>query len=78
MSKFQQYRRKKISELRPYVDGETLSERVSISEADKEKGSPKVGDYIARNPVDHGDMWLIEKDYFEENFELIVADQQEA
>ena len=52
MSDFIQYRRKQIAELRPYVEGENL-DRVSISVPDKEAGSPKVGDMIARNPKNH-------------------------
>jgi hypothetical protein len=71
MSEFKQYRRKQIAELRPYQDGETLSERVSVSQADKEAGSPKVGDMIARNPKNHEDQWLVAKQYFEDNFESI-------
>jgi hypothetical protein len=68
---FRQYRRKQIAELRPYVPGETLSGRVSISAADRENGSPKEGDMIARNPAAHDDQWLVSKDYFEANFEPI-------
>jgi hypothetical protein len=48
-----------------------LSERVSISAPDKEAGSPKVGDMIARNPLNHDDQWLVAKKYFEDNFEPI-------
>ena len=68
---FKRYRRKQIAEIRPYVAGEKLGERVSISAADREAGSPKEGDMIARNPSDHNDQWLVSKDYFEENFEAI-------
>ena len=68
---FRQYRRKEIAELRPYVPGETLSERVSISAGDRERGSPKEGDMIARNPANHDDQWLVAKDYFEANFEPV-------
>jgi hypothetical protein len=66
---FRQYRRKQIAELRPYEPGETLSDRVSISAADREAGSPKEGDMIARNPKNHEDQWLVAADYFAENFE---------
>jgi hypothetical protein len=69
MSEFKQFRRKQIAELRPFEDGEKLSERVSVSQADKEAGSPKVGDMIARNPKNHDDQWLVAKQYFEDNFE---------
>ena len=38
MSKFKQYRRKSVSEMRPYVEGEKLDCKVSISEADFKYG----------------------------------------
>jgi hypothetical protein len=68
---FQQFRRKQIAELRPYTPGEDLSERVSISAPDREAGSPKIGDMIARNPANHDDQWLVAKAYFEANFEPV-------
>jgi hypothetical protein len=71
MSEFQQYRRKQIAELRPYEPGEDLSDRVSVSAADKDAGSPKEGDMIARNPKNHDDQWLVAAAYFAENFESV-------
>lgn len=71
MSEYKQYRRKLIAEMRPYIVGELLSESVSISQADREAGSPKEGDMIARNPANHDDQWLVAKQYFEDNFEPI-------
>ena len=70
-SEFKRYRRRQVAELRPYVSGEKLDERVSISAADRETGSPKEGDMIARNPDDHNDQWLVSKGYFEANFEPV-------
>jgi hypothetical protein len=66
---WKQYKRKGLSEMRPYVEGEELS-RVSISAADRDNGSPKIGDMIARNPINHDDQWLVAKKYFEDNLEL--------
>jgi len=71
MSEFKQYRRSQIAEMRPYVAGEILSDRVSISAHDREHGSPKVGDMIARNPKRHDDQWLVSAAYFADNFELM-------
>ena len=71
MTEFKQYRRKSISEMRPYVEGEILDGKVSISQADKDNGSPKLGDMIARNPKNHSDQWLVAKQYFEDNLEEI-------
>ena len=61
---FRCYQRTSSIEARPYVPGETLSDRVSISPADREAGSPKLGDMIARNPANQGDQWLIAAAYF--------------
>jgi hypothetical protein len=69
MNEFKQYRRKQIAELRPFQEGEQLPESVSISQVDRDNGSPKVGDMIARNPKNHNDQWLVAKQYFEDNFE---------
>jgi len=55
--------------MRPYADGEVLSERVSVSAPDREAGSPKTGDMIARNPKNHDDQWLVAAQYFADNFE---------
>jgi hypothetical protein len=75
MSEFKQYRRKAIAELRPVTDSEVMSisltSNISLSPADKENGSPKIGDMIARNPQNHNDQWLVAAEYFEANFEEI-------
>ena len=42
---------------------------VSISQTDKENGSPKIGDMIAINPNFGNDRWLIDSQFFEENYE---------
>jgi hypothetical protein len=68
MSDFRQYRRKQIAELAPWTPDADMT-RVSVSAADRDAGSPKPGDMIARNPKDHEDKWLVSKAYFEENFE---------
>lgn len=68
MSAFARYRRSQIGELRPYVPGEPVDD-VSISAPDKEAGSPKAGDMIARNPKNHADQWLVAAKYFVDNFE---------
>ena len=65
---WKQYKRKGLSEMRPYITGEDVS-HVSISDTDKQNGSPKGGDMIARNPKNHEDQWLVAQKYFEENLE---------
>jgi len=68
MSDFTPYRRKQIAELRPWQPGDDMS-WVSISKPDKDAGSPKAGDMIARNPKNHEDQWLVAAAYFADNFE---------
>ena len=64
---FRQYRRKQIAELRPYIPGEEVS-GISISAEDRNAGSPKAGDMMARNPKNHADQWLVAAKYFADNF----------
>ena len=70
---FKKYKRKSIAELRPVTDQEVMSMKldssISISQADKENGSPFIGDMIARNPENPKDQWLVAEKYFKDNFE---------
>jgi hypothetical protein len=80
---FKKYRRTQISEMRPVMGADiwafehdkhphSLRDaefKVSISQVDKDNGSPKIGDMIARNPKNHNDMWLVAEQYFKDNFE---------
>lgn len=67
---FKKYVRTNIAEMHKIVDVDTVPDNVSISEADLKNGSPKEGDFIARNPLDHTDMWLVAHKYANENFKL--------
>ena len=84
MGNFKNYRRKQIAEMREVTEKDIsifknhgfihISEypfgnNISISDADKNNGSPKLGDMIARNPKDHNDQWLVAEQYFKDNFE---------
>lgn len=84
---FKKYRRTQIAEMRSVsetdkdeyfyqceisIPNSTL--KVSISDVDKENGSPKIGDMIARNPKNHNDQWLVAEQYFKDNFEQLVND----
>ena len=68
MSEFTQYRRTNIAEMRPYVLDENV-DHIPISAPDRDAGSPKEGDMIARNPVNHDEQWLVAAAYFAANFE---------
>lgn len=68
------YNRKSIpAEMFPYIDGQDLS-AVSIGDDDRDNGSPKEGDMIARDPSNHGDMWLVNASYFAEKFDATPID----
>ena len=85
MENFKKYKRTQITEMRPVtewdikayqVDKEIHSIRdtefkVSISDADRQNGSPKIGGMIARNPKNHSDQWLVAEQYFKDNFEQV-------
>lgn len=64
------YRKKQLQELTPWKGGLPLG-MISISEADKQNGSPKEGDMIAFNPRDPHDMWLVAEKFFIENYEWV-------
>ena len=68
---FENYRKKGITEMRPYKPGEVLESSVSISLEDRVSGSPRVGDMIARNPANPQDQWLVAKAYFEKNYKKL-------
>jgi hypothetical protein len=67
-NEFNLYRRTQIAEMASWAPDFNM-ERVSVSLPDKEAGSPKEGDMIARNPKNHSDMWLVAAQYFTDNFE---------
>lgn len=69
MSKFKAHQRTELAYLRPFEEGENLTEQgVSISQTEVYNGSPKIGDMIARNPDNEDDQWLVAKEYYEKNF----------
>lgn len=86
---FTKYRRTQIAEMRPVTDADIRAFKsdknlhvlrdtefkVSVSDADKANGSPKIGDMIARNPKNHNDQWLVAEQYFKDNFEPIKNNQ---
>lgn len=64
MSEWKPYRRKGITEMRPYIPGENLW-GISVSDTD----TPKKGGMIARNPDNHDDMWYVAPEWFVEKYE---------
>ncbi len=64
------YKRKGLSEMRPYTPGDDMS-GISVSPEDTAAGSPKPGDMIARNPKNNADQWLVSEKYFKDNLEPV-------
>ena len=64
---FKQYRRKGLSEMRPYQSGENLT-GISVAAVDD---PALTGGMIARNPDNHADQWFVAMDYFVKNFEEV-------
>ena len=64
------YRKKQLQELVPWEEGMEMG-LVSLSEADKVNGSPKVGDMIAFNPKNKTDMWLVAEQFYLDNYEYV-------
>jgi chlorite dismutase len=60
------YMRVGITEMRPYIVGEDLSD-ISVSPGI----IPKEGGMITRNPMDHNDQWYVTEEYFREYMEEI-------
>lgn len=58
------YRRKGLSEMRPYIPGEDMS-TVSVNPVD----TVEDGGMVARNPKNHADQWYVAKQYFADNLE---------
>lgn len=77
MTAFTQYRRSQIAELRSWQPGEDMSQ-ISVSIPDREAGSPKPGDMIARNPKNPADQWLVAAQYFADNFEPVGSSASKA
>ena len=64
---FKQYKRKGLSEMRPYVKGELAHSVISVSKEDDPDTDMGM---VARNPKNHKDQWYVSRKYFEENLEL--------
>ncbi len=67
MSGWKSYKRKGLSEMRPYVKGEDLS-GISVAEVDSPETDTGM---VARNPKNHADKWYVAKKYFDDNLEEV-------
>ena len=68
MDGYQPYRKKQLAWLKPWTPKVKMA-GISVSDADKANGSPKIGDYIAINPANATDRWLVSAEFFLDNYE---------
>lgn len=61
------YRKKQEQPMFPWFPDFDM-DGVSVSDADKQNGSPKAGDMIAINPKDPADQWLVAEKFFNDNY----------
>ena len=71
MTEWKWYRRLGIAEMTPWSPDFDMT-GISVSQVDRDNGSPRLTDMIARNPQNRSDQWLIAGKYFRENFEQIT------
>lgn len=65
MSEYKLYRKKALQPMRLYEPGENLS-GVSVAPGEV----PAEGDYIAMNPDNESNRWLVKKEFADANYEL--------
>ena len=70
MTEYKPYRKTAIAWLAPWTP-DTEMTGVSVSDEDRENGSPKVGDMISRNPDHHADRYLMAEKFFRESYEPV-------
>lgn len=68
----QNYRKKGVQPMEPWTPDTSLF-GVSITEPDRDAGSPQEGDMIAHSPANPADRWLVAKAYFEQNYEESIV-----
>ena len=64
MSEFKLYRKQGLQPMRPYVEGEDMSD-ISVAACD----TPEVGGMVAVSSADQSDRWYVAKKFFEDNYE---------
>ena len=65
------YRKTQTQPMSPYDPDKGLPFGCSVSQADKDNGSPRVGDMIEVNPNDETDTWLVAEKFFKHNYEEV-------
>lgn len=71
MSKVKYFKKNAVQPMEAWEEGYDMK-GVSVSEADAAAGSPKEGDFIASNPKNPDDKWLVAADFLKENYEDVT------
>ncbi len=67
---FKRYRKFELAEMRPYVEGEDMT-NIAVGDDEARLGCPKKGDMVCRNVVNHDDQWLMAAEKFKHHYEAI-------
>jgi len=67
VSNWKRMRKNSVTEIRPYIPEEDLT-GIDVSDIAKQEGSPKEGDFIARDPTKPQDQWLLTAEYVAANY----------
>jgi hypothetical protein len=70
MLEYKEYRKKGTQSLAPWSPDTNMT-FISVSVADRENGSPKLGDMIAINKSSPNDMWLVAEKFFIDHYEPV-------
>jgi hypothetical protein len=68
-TEWKQYSKRGHIEAQPWEEGFDMSKV-------KSKEEPEEGDYIARDPRNRDDMWLIKRAFFDANYEAMDFDRE--
>lgn len=62
------FRKTSVQEMSPWTPFTDMS-GVSVTQVDKDNGSPKIGDMVAVSLHDPADKWLVSEQLFNDNYE---------
>jgi hypothetical protein len=67
---FKDFKRRGSVLAMPWTE-EVNMEGISVSDVDRQNGSPKEGDMICCNPDNTADQWLVATEYFRTNYQPV-------
>jgi len=68
MSEWKKYRKTGIAEMKPLLHKDWNPRTLNLSVADRANGHPKMGDMLARDPLNHSDRWVVSGTFFRSHY----------